>query len=198
MMTRPERTGPHAWEEKMKQFRITTILAPATVIAFLSAPSIAFGDGLQFRADLSGAQEVPEVLTDATGEISAEFDEGLTEVKVELEVEGLAAGNLANRAHFHCALAGVNGPIIFGIVDPGPVDCVPADLAAGDLECTLTNADFTGADCVPTIGRPVNNIAALAFAMRDGLIYANVHTPDNLGGEIRGQLLEADDDDDDD
>ncbi len=182
----------------MKQFRITTILAPATVVAFLSAPSIAFGDGLTFRADLSGAQEVPEVLTDATGEISAEFDEGLTEVKVELVVEGLAAVNLATRAHFHCAFAGANGDIAFGIVDPGPADCVPADLAAGDLECTLTNLDFTGADCVDEIGRPVSNIAALAFAMRDGLIYANVHTPDNPGGEVRGQLLEADDDDDDD
>ena len=179
------------------------ILALGTGVAFLAAPSIAFGDDLQFGADLSGAQEVSPappggVVTAATGEIKVEFDEGLTEVKVELVVEGLAAVNLATRAHFHCALAGVNGPIVFGIVDPGPVDCVPADLAAGDLECTLTNADFTGADCVPTIGRPVNNIAALAFAMRDGLIYANVHTPDNGPGEIRGQLLEADDDEDDD
>jgi hypothetical protein len=121
----------------------------------------------------------------------------LTEVKVELVVEGLAAVNLATRAHFPCAFAGANGDIAFGIVDPGPADCVPADLAAGDLACTLTNADFTGADCVDEIGRPVSNIAALAFAMRDGLIYANVHTPDNPGGEVRGQLLEADDDDDD-
>jgi hypothetical protein len=30
--------------------------------------------------------------------------------------------------------------------------------------------DFTGADCVDEIGRPVSKIAALAFAMRDGLI----------------------------
>jgi hypothetical protein len=54
----------------------------------------------------------------------------------------------------------------------------------------LLNTDFTGADCVPNIGRPVNNLAALAFAMRDGLIYANVHTTNFPGGEIRGQMLE--------
>jgi hypothetical protein len=45
-------------------------------------------------------------------------------------------------------------------------------------------------DCPTPIGMPINNIASLAFAMRDGLIYANVHTVANSGGEARGQLLE--------
>jgi hypothetical protein len=45
-------------------------------------------------------------------------------------------------------------------------------------------------DCPALRGRPINNIASLAFAMRDGLIYANVHTVANTGGEVRGQLLE--------
>ncbi len=45
-------------------------------------------------------------------------------------------------------------------------------------------------DTASGIGRPVNNIAALALAMRDGLIYINVHTAAFGGGEIRGQLLE--------
>ncbi len=179
-------------EREMKQFSITTILAPVTVVAFLSAPNIAFGDGLQFGAVLSGAQEVPEVFTITTGEIKAEFDDALIEVEVRLRVRD---GVAVDRAHFHCARPGVNGSIAFGIVDPGPADCNPAELAAGDLECTLTNDDFAGADCDPEVGRPVNNIAALAFAMRDGLIYANVHTLANPAGEIRGQLLEADDDD---
>ena len=59
------------------------------------------------------------------------------------------------------------------------------------------DTDFTGADCVPAIGRPVNNIASLAFAARNGLIYANVHTVANPPGEVRGQLLEVDDNDND-
>jgi hypothetical protein len=40
------------------------------------------------------------------------------------------------------------------------------------------------------VGRPVNNIAALAFAKRDGLIYVNLHTPTQPAGEVRGQLVE--------
>ena len=44
--------------------------------------------------------------------------------------------------------------------------------------------------------RNKSNIAALAFAMRDGLIYANVHTAANTGGEIRGQLIEISEDKD--
>jgi len=59
---------------------------------------------------------------------------------------------------------------------------------------TLTNADFTGADCSVTIGRQVNNIVALAFAMQDGLIYVNVHSDASLPGEIRGQMQKKDGD----
>ncbi len=145
--------------------------------------SPAFGNGLKFEAELSGAQEVAEAVTDAKGTITARFDEELTQVEVKLKVKE-SAGEF-NRAHFHCALPGENGPVAFGLVDPGPLA-----FAQGRVEGTLTNDDFTDADCIPDIGRPVNNIAALAFAMREGLIYINVHSSAFPAGEIRGQLVE--------
>ena len=46
-------------------------------------------------------------------------------------------------------------------------------------------------DCPALIGRPVNNIASLAFAMRDGLIYANVHTVAHSGGEVGGTRAQS-------
>ena len=120
--------------------------------------------------------------------MKAKFDKAFTRVEVKLRVQG---GDNVMAAHFHCARPGETGPVEFGLFSPGPL-LFDGERAKG----TLTNADFTGADCVPTIGRPVNNIVALAFAMRDGLIYANVHTTDNPPGEVRGQLLEVGDNDD--
>ena len=126
------------------------------------------------------------MVTATTGEIEVEFNDALTQAEFELEVfDGVAVV----QAHFHCAPAGVNGPVVaflFGRV-PGGFD-VDGDLA----EFTLTDANIAavGANCVPTIGMAINNIADLAQAMQDGNIYANVHTVANPGGEVRGQLEE--------
>jgi CHRD domain len=166
--------------------------------ALLAVSSLAYGDkGLRFEATLSGAQEVttpPDppggVDTEMTGNIKVDFDEGLTQAEFELSVFN---GEGVRVAHFHCERPGRNGPVVIFLF--GPVDAIDVDgeLAAG----TLTNAGFLPAgagagamDCPALIGRPINNIASLAFAMRDGLIYANVHTVAHPGGEARGQLLE--------
>ena len=139
--------------------------------------------GLRFFAVMTGAQEVPPNTSQGTGRVEVRFDPGFTRASVRLEVRNLQS--TATRAHFHCALPGANGPIAFGLFDPG--DCL---FDGRRTRCTLTNQDFTGADCTPNVGRPVSNVAALALAMRDGLIYANVHTPTFPGGEVRGQMLE--------
>ncbi len=126
------------------------------------------------------------MVTNTTGEIEVEFNDDLTEAEFKLEVRD---GVAVTQAHLHCAPAGVNGPVVaflFGKV-PGGFD-VDGDLA----EFTLTDANITavGADCVPTTGMAINNIADLADAMAEGNIYANVHTVTNPGGEVRGQLEE--------
>jgi hypothetical protein len=185
---------------------LITYLFPITLLAILVFIAVttfiaAIGNdhersrGPDFEANLSGVQEVPARDTPATGEVEVEFDEAFTQAEVRLEVS-----NIQNvvAAHFHCNRAGLNGPVAFGLFSPG--DFV-FDAESGVAEGVLTNDDFTGADCEPIIDRPVNNIAALAFAMQDGLIYANVHTDDGEGdpntgpgdfpdGEIRGQFWE--------
>ena len=171
-----------------------TILAISLAVFVSLIASSVFASGLRFRAELSGAQETPTVATDGTGEVEVEFDDAFTKVNVRLTVSNTVGAVVA--AHFHCARPGANGPVAFGLFSPGPL-AFDGEKAEG----VLTNADFTGAPCMATIGRPVSNIAALAFAMRDGLIYTNVHTTFALGGELRGQLLpdgDGDGDDDDD
>jgi hypothetical protein len=144
----------------------------------------------QVKATLSGAQEVTEPISSTLtgGEATIEFDAGLTQAEVTLTLEGDPTA--ATAAHFHCGRAGVDGPVAVGLIAPG--SCDTAQLATGTLTCTLTNADFAEpADCEGIIDRPINNIASLFFAARDGLVYANVHTTANSSGEIRGQLIES-------
>ena len=152
---------------------------------------------LRFEALLTGDQEVVEPLsitpppspgleTLTTANLTIEFDEGLTQAVFTLDVLD-AVG--VTQAHFHCGRPGANGPVMVflfpvGGPPPGPGVDVDGPLSNG----TLTNANFRPADCLTTIGRPVNNIASLFFAMRDGLIYANVHTLANPAGEVRSQL----------
>jgi len=165
----------------MRKVAIVTV----SLLALLVLSSTAYGeDNRHFQADLIGAQEVPPVTTKTTGEVTIQFNRDMTEAKFRLDVED---GVGVIMAHFHCAPVGVNGPVVafmFGMV-PGGFD-VDGRLA----KFTLTNANITavGANCVPTIGRPITNLADLAQAMHDGLIYANVHTVAHPGGEIRGQI----------
>lgn len=156
-------------------------LIAAVLLASAGAASSS-SSGLRFYAILAGEQEVPEVASEARARGLALFDSALTRVFVRIDIHGPLT---VLAAHFHCARAGTNGPIAFGILNPGPLVEV-----GRRVRVTLTNDDFTGADCVGTAGRPVNNIAALAQAMDDGLIYLNLHSPESPTGEIRGQMLE--------
>lgn len=170
---------------------LAAILLATSGVAFgdNSKDERSFRDGLSFTARLAGAQEGQGVDSDGAGSARVRFDAAFTKVFVDLRINSLTGS--FTRAHFHCNRPGANGPIAFGLVDPGPLM-----LEGRRVRGVLTNADFTGADCldVPLVGRPVNNIAALAFAMRDGLVYLNVHTDLFPGGEIRGQMLPDDDD----
>ncbi len=168
-----------------------TLSALIGLVAVLVLSHVAYGDddddggnSLRFRTGLSGAQEVPGVATNTTGTFRLHFDLGLSEADFRLKVND---GFAVLQAHLHCARAGANGPVVVFLFSSlaGGVN-VDGVLSTG----TLTNADFLGADCTGTTGRPINNIASLAFAARDGLIYVNVHTVANPAGEVRGQLLE--------
>jgi len=150
------------------------------------------GEGLTFETRLEGANEVPPVETDTFGKAEFKFDEDLLEARFEVKVQ---AGVAITQSHIHCAPEDVNGPVmafLFGLV-PGGFN-VDGNLAA----FTLTDANIAavGANCVPTIGMPINNLVDLVQAMRDGNIYVNVHSVAHPGGQIRGQLRLDDNDDD--
>ena len=88
----------------------TLILAAA----FSVAMGTAYADDQKFEAFLSGAQEVPDADTGATGRITVRFDRAFTKVTVDLRIKDLEGTFAA--AHFHCNRPGVNGPVAFGLV----------------------------------------------------------------------------------
>ena len=177
----------------MKRIGSSTLVMFATLS--LSVASIGHADDLEFKAVLSGGQEVVFDSggnfvpggrdTPAKGFVHVKFNAAFTKVRVFVKIENLL-GTFAG-AHFHCERAGANGPLGLGLNTPGPLS-----FDGRRIQGTLTNHDFFADSCTDVIGRPVNNLAALALAMRDGLIYLNIHSTVYPAGEIRGQMLEDD------
>ena len=137
---------------------------------------------LAFWTVLSGAQETLPTETEASARSFIRFDKGLTKAVITVGTRNI--NSMVVAAHLHCAPAGSNGPPAVGLMQPGPLTEFPER-----VKLTITNANFTGLDCIPTTGKPVNNIASLYFAMRAGDIYLNLHTPDFPPGELRGQYI---------
>lgn len=166
-----------------------------SVLLLSSSTFVHASNELKFEADLSGAQEVTNpaggVATDTTGTITVEFDRALTRAQFRITVRN---GTGITQAHFHCGPAGVNGPVVAFLF--GPVDS-PVDVSDGSIEIALYNSDIISPETMEVCDVPLNNIASLAFAMRAGKIYANVHSTVFPAGVIRGQLLENKDENDD-
>ena len=151
------------------------------------------GKGQEFEARLTGAEEVPPVMTDTSGKAEIVFNEDETKADYELTVR---KGVRVTQSHIHCAPKGVNGPIV--------VFLAGFHNRGWDVDGSwIENATVTDANVIPpAAGGPcphvINNLRDLAEAIRQGNTYANVHTVANPGGEVRGQLRAEDDDDDDD
>lgn len=142
------------------------------LMAVLATAGVAHADELEFEAELSGAEEVPPVVTEGEGE--AEFESDGTGVGFELEWEDLTTPAVA--AHIHCGEAGVNGPVgVTLFVGPmGTEDKVTGTFAGPDPENRCGWED----------------LADVLEAMASGGAYVNIHTMQHPGGEIRGQVIE--------
>jgi hypothetical protein len=170
----------------MKRILFTILI----LAVLLGAVGVAYADnGRQFRARLTGAEEVPPVDTRARGEARFTANRSLTELSYELKIERATDILSAAGAHIHCAPAGSNGDVVAFLAGP---------VAGGfdgkvEIKATLTAANITNPACGATI-------AELVQSMRDGRTYVNVHSTAHPTGEIRGQIRGSggDDDDDDD
>ena len=81
-------------------------------------------------------------------------------------------------AHIHLGAVGVDGDIVLNL----SANIVTGNDGVVTIDTTVTDADFMFMGSNNALG-----------ALGTGLLYFNLHTALNPGGEIRGQLIEADD-----
>jgi serralysin len=157
-----------------------------------------------FQVIITGDQEVTDPLggtgSHASGFGAVIFDSVAVTASYSFTIEGLDFGPVTvglpqtpndslddvTRVHFHTAASGVNGPIVFGQIDPAQDD---------DLEIVL-NPDgswtVSGVWEQSDANGSINNFATALGSATPGTavnLYFNVHTNDFGGGEIRGQLV---------
>jgi hypothetical protein len=135
---------------------------------------------LNFRAHLTGDQEVPVRTTLATGQAIFQLSKDGNELRYKIVV-----ANLENitMAHIHVAAAGVNGPVVAWLYPSGP----PPTLIPGTTNGILQQGVITGANLIGTLaGSQVSDLVNLMVANNT---YVNVHTTLYPGGEIRGQIF---------
>ena len=154
---------------------------PLAVLAaglLMTTADAASAQNVNLTATLSGAEETPApgINTGAFGFAEVGVDLTNEEVTVGLQVFNLPTGSTAG--HIHAGGRGTPGPVILDFVLPTG--------RTGDftLNLRLGRAQFRAR---PEIGIATFEDALQAIAAGNG--YVNIHTTQNGGGEIRGQLV---------
>lgn len=119
-----------------------------------------FGADFIITAKLSGDQEVPAVTTDAVGVATVHFSPDRTMATLNVTVSNLSSA--VTGAHIHKGAVGTNGSIVLDF-----------------------SGDYSNGRITKTF--PVD--AARIAEFIKGELYLNIHTANNGGGELRGQLL---------
>jgi hypothetical protein len=157
----------------------------SVMVVALTTGLSAQGGPDKVSATLTGPGEVPAVSTPAQGSFSAQIDDGGDAVDWSLTFSGLQAP--VAQAHIHFGQPFVAGGVVVWLckttqTPPVTVQDCPA---SGTITGTFTKDDVVGAT---TQGISAGDFEEVVEAMRDGNAYANVHTSQSPGGEIRGQI----------
>jgi len=135
---------------------------------------------MNFRAHLSGDQEVPANESMATGEAVFQLSKDGMELSYKLIVANL---DNIRMSHIHLAPAGVNGGVVVWLYPSAPPAMTIPGTTNGILAMGVITADnLTGA----LAGMSLSD---LVEALKTGGAYVNVHTDQYPGGEIRGQVM---------
>jgi len=156
------------------------IWAIAALAASLLAAPAAHSQTEVFSATLGGSQEVPPINTSGTGAFQMTIQQGT--ITFSLTFSGLSSP--LSVAHLHFAPTKVAGGVMIFLCGGGGQPACPA-ATSGTITGTITAANVTGPG---TQGIAPGDLDSALKAVRAGLSYANMHTANFGGGEIRGQV----------
>jgi hypothetical protein len=125
-----------------------------------------------YSATLSGANEVPPAATSTTSG-SATFHV-MDDDTIHYILAATSTNETLTAAHLHCAPTGQNGPVVV----PLALATSTATSSEGTIDAGDITDNCTGIDTIPQ----------LVQSMRQGGIYANVHSVPFPNGTARGQL----------
>ncbi|MCD5325415.1 MULTISPECIES: CHRD domain-containing protein [Pontibacillus] len=136
-----------------------------------------------FKARLKGKNEVPPVETHASGIAKFASNKHDTKIKFVLKIEDIE--NFV-QAHIHFGNREQNGPVV-AFLFGADLETLPnqngISTQKGVVTGILKDEDIVKND----VG--IHSIADLLDCMKKELTYVNVHTEQNLSGEIRGQIV---------
>jgi hypothetical protein len=171
----------------MRGMALVLVLLATLILPLAVAEAVS----ITFVTDLSGANEIPVVLSSGTGHVTAVLDTIAQTLLLNVTFSGLTSPDVA--AHIHCC---VPQPGNTGVATTLPAfPGFPLNVTFGSYSqvLDLTSAGFYNTSLpngfVATHGGTVASAeAAFIAGLEGGQTYLNIHTLNFGGGEIRGTL----------
>jgi hypothetical protein len=170
--------------------RRLAFLSTAVAIVIGSSAVVMTHDGFRrhIREFLSGNEELPIVLTQGRGVLTASINNEGTAIAYKLRYSGLETD--VTQAHIHIGQQGFNGGIALWLCANITGGNVPAGLQAcpvreGEIEGELDADDVVGPAAQGVVA---GDFERVLFAIKTGNAYVNVHTTRSPTGEIRSQI----------
>ena len=158
----------------------------ALAVILLGLPNVALGrDGSQFRATLIGYEEVPPINSPGIAQFHLTLSSTLTG-QFSLQYQGLTSP--LQVAHIHFGQERVAGGVMIFLCGGGGQPACPAT-TSGTITGTISHANVVA---IPAQGIQAGDLSSAVQAIRAGVTYANMHTTNFPGGEIRGQVVRGD------
>ena len=164
-----------------------------TLIAAAAAAGPAVGDDhghvTHFRAVLSGFNEVPAINSEGSGTVDVWMDHQAMTLTYRVTFSGLTSNT--TQSHIHLGKIHTNAAVVVffctNLTAPAGVPMPPAcPIMGGTVTGMLSAADVLG---VPAQNVKAGDFDAIEDALTSNTAYANVHSVNFPGGEIRGQLV---------